>query len=256
MDDHEDNFAIVFAAMGVGLWREVADDPKLVVTVWFSVLFIGKSLKNWFQAWCQVSQGWYAIVKENVGHESLYKVKNAFVLLPRLTWKPQGSSSRILRRMAPWKMFACSWTWPMIPREYKPATSCRFVLQLEDFAARNAPKQNRNEFTVFPWISALGAYFFFGGQGGRLLEGGRLFEGGGGGGALNINVCFELQVRIFYCFERKRKFVKNGSKVNSKAFILLYVMHLRCFARSQIPHRRHRVTGQISGGLVSGLVQY
>ena len=53
-------------------------------------------------------------------------------------------------------------------------------------------------------------------------------------------------------------FVKNGSQtpVNSKAFILLYVMHLRCFAGSQIPHRRHRVTGQISGGLVSELVQY
>ena len=51
--------------------------------------------------------------------------------------------------------------------------------------------------------------------------------------------------------------MKNGSQTpdNSKAFILLYFMHLRCFARSQILHRRHRVTGQISGGLVSGLVQ-
>ena len=28
------------------------------------------------------------------------------------------------------------------------------------------------------------------------------------------------------------------------------------FCRSQIPHRRHRVTGHISGGLVSEFVQY
>ena len=50
-------------------------------------------------------------------------------------------------------------------------------------------------------------------------------------------------------------FVKNGSQtpVNSKAFILLYIMHLRCFAaESQIPRRRHRVTGRVSGGLKRG----
>ena len=38
-------------------------------------------------------------------------------------------------------------------------------------------------------------------KGGRLIKGGRLLEGGG---VLNTNACFELQVRIFYCFERKR----------------------------------------------------
>ena len=52
-----------------------------------------------------------------------------------------------------------------------------------------------------------------------------------------------------------QSFVKNASqtRVNSKAFILLYITHLRCFAESQIPHRRHRVTGRVSGGLGGGV---
>ena len=38
------------------------------------------------------------------------------------------------------------------------------------------------EDTVFPRISALDTYFFFGGQGGRLSKGVCVWGGGGGGG--------------------------------------------------------------------------
>ena len=40
--------------------------------------------------------------------------------------------------------------------------------------------------------------------------------------------------------------VKNGSQtsLDSKAFILLHVMQLKCSGRSQILHCHHRVTGE------------
>ena len=49
--------------------------------------------------------------------------------------------------------------------------------------------------------------------------------------------------------------VKNGSQtsLDSKVFILLHVMQLRCSARSQLPHCR--VTGQVLGGIKFGLVR-
>ena len=66
-----------------------------------------------------------------------------------------------------------------------------------------------------------------------------LILGGGGGRGSNV-----------------QSLVKNGSQtsLDSKAFILLHVMQLKCSARSQIPHCRHRLTGQILGGLAFGLV--
>ena len=86
-------------------------------------------------------------------------------------------------------------------------------------------------------------FLFFFCQGRRLIEGGRLFEGGGGGGGL-------IQMRG----SNVQSLVKNGSQtsLDSKAFILLHVMQLKCSAGSQIPHCRHRVTGQILGGLAFG----
>ena len=78
--------------------------------------------------------------------------------------------------------------------------------------------------TVFPRIIALGAFifFFFGSQGGHLIEGGRLFERGEGrGAALNITT------QIFSTVKSRFRF---------HTVVIMLVM------------------GQISGGLVFGLV--
>lgn len=70
LDDHEDNFAIVFAAMGVG-----TSNGRL-----------GGCCQFCLHGYC------------------------------RSTWKLLGSSSKILRKMVPWKMCVCFSIWLMTQR--------------------------------------------------------------------------------------------------------------------------------------------